>query len=413
MALLTLKPSLQTYIQNGNSEMPQKDIGTHGLKKQILKKGVSWQTPVPGDEVEVHYSGQIEAGACFDSSRDKGETFRFKLGQGEVIKGWDEGIVTMKKGERAIFTVPPNLAYGKAGSPHMIPPNATLVFDIELISWSSIRDLTGDGGLLKKIIKDGEGWASPRDGDKVLVKYEAKLENGMIVSKSDKGLEFHVGDGYVCNALSKAVKTMRRNEKAEVAVKFSYGFNQNGKVATNDDITIPPDSNLTIQLELVSWKNVIDVTGDKKVLKTIIKPGEGFERPNEGSKVKVTYVTKLEDGTIVDKKGTTEEPFEFVTLKEYNNEGLDRAIMTMKRGELAVVTFTGEYPCSTTASTVLAENSILHYEVELVDFIKEKPFWKMDAKEKLEACERKKQDGNVLFKAGKFWPASMKYEKAS
>jgi FK506-binding protein 4/5 len=70
----------------------------------------------------------------------------------------------MKNGERASFTIPPNLAYGEAGSPLLIPPNATLFFYVEILSWSSIWDLTGDGGILKKIIKEGEGyWATPRD----------------------------------------------------------------------------------------------------------------------------------------------------------------------------------------------------------------------------------------------------------
>lgn len=73
----------------------------------------------------------------------------------------------MKKGERAVFTIPPKVAYGEAGFPPQIPPNSTLVFDIELISWTSIRDLTGDGGILKRIVKEGDGWATPRDGDEV------------------------------------------------------------------------------------------------------------------------------------------------------------------------------------------------------------------------------------------------------
>lgn len=74
----------------------------------------------------------------------------------------------MKKGERAIFKMPPNLAYGGAGSPPLIPPNATLIYDIEMLSWSTIRDLTGDGGIMKKVIREGEGWAAPKDADEVL-----------------------------------------------------------------------------------------------------------------------------------------------------------------------------------------------------------------------------------------------------
>lgn len=87
---------------------------------------------------------------------------------GEVIKGCDEGISTMRKGERAVFTIPPDLAYGEAGSPPMVPPNSTLIFDVELISWNPIRDITGDGGILKKITREGDGWATPNDADEVL-----------------------------------------------------------------------------------------------------------------------------------------------------------------------------------------------------------------------------------------------------
>ncbi|CAI8613777.1 unnamed protein product [Vicia faba] len=383
--------------QNEDSESLLNQIGNEGLTKQILTKGVSWQTPFSGDEVQVHFRGQIENGPSLESCYDKGSSFRFKLGQGEVIKGWDEGVATMKKGERAIFKIPPALAYGEVGSPPLIPPNATLVYEIEMLCWSTIRYLTGDGGIMKKTIREGEGWATPKELDEVLVKYEAKLENGMLI-KSDKGVDFNVSEGYLCPAMSIAVKTMRKGEVAELSTKFFYGLSQNSnRIIELDGL---PDSNLvSIKLELVSWKIVTDITGDKKILKKINRPGEGFDRPNEGSHAKVIYFCKGEDATIIDRKGSKEEPFEFTIQEEQVHEGLEKAIMTMKKAEQALVTVNAE--------------KTLYYEVELVDFVKEKPFWKMDTQEKLEACELKKHDGNLLFKAKSFRRASMKYEKAA
>lgn len=90
---------------------------------------------------------------------------------GQVIKGWDEGIKTMKKGEDALFTIPPEMAYGASGSPPTIPPNATLQFDVELLSWTSVNDITKDGGIIKKVLKEGEKWENPKDPDEVIGKF--------------------------------------------------------------------------------------------------------------------------------------------------------------------------------------------------------------------------------------------------
>ena len=111
----------------------EKVITTKSGLKYVDQKVGDGKEAKSGDSVVVHYTGTLTNGKKFDSSRDRDEPFVFPLGQGKVIKGWDEGVAGMKEGGKRKLIIPANLGYGERGAGSVIPPNATLLFDVELL----------------------------------------------------------------------------------------------------------------------------------------------------------------------------------------------------------------------------------------------------------------------------------------
>ena len=125
------------FMMTNNSDAQNMITTSSGLHyiEQVIGSG---NPAKDGDNVAVHYTGWLykdgEKGSKFDSSVDRGQTFSFPLGAGHVIKGWDEGVAGMQRGGKRTLIIPPTLGYGARGAGSAIPPNATLMFDVELIN---------------------------------------------------------------------------------------------------------------------------------------------------------------------------------------------------------------------------------------------------------------------------------------
>jgi FKBP-type peptidyl-prolyl cis-trans isomerase len=231
-----------------------------GLKVKLLQQGNGTQATA-GTTVSVHYTGTLMDGKKFDSSRDRGQPISFKLGEGRVIKGWDEGIALLKVGDKALFTIPPSIAYGdKEVGEGLIPANSTLQFEVELMSVAESPkpfDVKGKDTLttvsgLKYIVvektKDAMA-AKAESGKTVNVHYTGMLLDGKVFDSSrERGtpFQFGLGQGQVIKGWDEGIALMQVGDKLRLIIPAELGYGPNGAGGV-----IPPNATLLFDVELM------------------------------------------------------------------------------------------------------------------------------------------------------------------
>lgn len=205
-----------------------------GVLKEVRRQGPdAVDKPWKGDKVQVHYTGTLaEDGIKFDSSVDRGDKFSFKLGKGEVIKGWDIGVASMGRGELAVFTIKSEYAYGPTGSPPKIPGGATLIFEIELFEFEG-EDISKDRdkGIIKRTQEPGEGFDHPNDGGLVTIDVVGTDSLTKRVFDQREDLTFVLGEGIDHNiprGLELALEKAKKFERAHITLSSPYAFGTAG-----------------------------------------------------------------------------------------------------------------------------------------------------------------------------------------
>lgn len=229
-----------------------------GLQYIEISPG-SGPAPAPGQIVAVHYTGRLADGTVFDDSYKRGEPIQFALGSGQVIQGWDEGIALMRKGGKARLVIPPDLAYGKTGAGNVIPPDATLTFDVELVdiregapaapaSLDESRYTTTPSGLKYADLQAGDG-ATAEAGKTVTVHYTGWLTDGTKFDSSlDRGdpFQFELGAQQVIKGWDEGVVGMQVGGKRQLVIPAGLGYGEQGAGRF-----IPPNATLVFEVELL------------------------------------------------------------------------------------------------------------------------------------------------------------------
>lgn len=323
-----------------------------GLEYTITAKG-NGKKAASGDKVKVHYTGKLLDGTKFDSSVDRGQPFDFKLGTGQVIKGWDEGIALLQEGDKVTLKIPAELGYG-AQATGSIPANSTLIFDVELIEVSQAPkpwDIKGKkiektaSGLEYVILSKSKNTTKPAKGNRVKVHYSGYFKDGkMFDSSVDRGqpIDFQLGVGQVIPGWDEGIALLSAGDKAKFIIPYNLAYGEQGRGP------IPAKSDLVFDVELIEFKEQVKpvpfkiegketVTTETGLKYIVVEKGTGAQAI-PGNKVKVDYTGYFENGDIFDSSVERGQPFEFILGQNQMIRGWDEALILMHQGDKFHVT---------------------------------------------------------------------------
>ena len=250
--------SVKKQEKNKMSLLNKEFTTASGLKYVITKEG-NGQRAIAGDNVIVHYTGKLTNDTIFDSSVNRNQPFKFKLGVGQVIAGWDEGIALLNVGDKAVLTIPANLGYGSRDM-GTIPANSTLIFEVELLGIvekpkpydvSKLDTVTTETGLKYIKVKTSEG-VQAESGKMVSVHYTGYFENGNIFDSSiERGepITFPLGQKRVIAGWEEGISKLKVGEKARMIIPYQLAYGENGRPPA-----IPAKATLIFDVELVDVK---------------------------------------------------------------------------------------------------------------------------------------------------------------
>ncbi len=385
----TTKPTTAKPVakpKTKNKELKTNNMGDtiafpSGLKIKYKKRGTGAK-PMMGDKVKVHYTGTLLNGTKFDSSKDRNEPFSFDLGMGRVIRGWDEGFATMNVGDEATLIIPPSLGYGDQDM-GTIPPNSTLIFDVELLGVEQNPDnkpvnLTGidvkttASGLKYYFITQGNG-RKPVAGQKVSIHYVAKLMTGLKFESSrdaNKPITFTLGAGQVFPGWDEGIALMNVGDKAFFVLppELALGSRSAGP--------IPPNSTLAFEIELIDAQDAVkpqefDVKGKDTIttasgLKYIVVSKGTGSKAEVGKPVSVHYTGRLLNGKVFDSSIDRGEPITFNLGVGQVIKGWDEGIALMSIGDKFRLIIPPAIAYGERDMGTIPSNSTLVFDVELM-----------------------------------------------